>query len=167
MPTLPVVGQLVTFSPPYSPVLLKGLQFDLDKPFEFDFIVDTGSQEAFEESLKEESESLIISFSPAWLFRKRISGSTYPLMSRIVLLQRILGRPKWAGETFFVSEEEEGVFTHGKRFKSFMRQVAARFLAYQAKPREGGAGRGAGSEVSFVVSAAGRSMKGCLRVVLI
>jgi len=59
MPALPVIGEMVSFSQPFSPVLLKGLQFDIEKPFEFNFIVDTGSQDISQEALKEEGEALI------------------------------------------------------------------------------------------------------------
>ena len=40
---LPNPGAMVGLSPPFVPVILRGLKVHPDNPFQFDFIVDTGT----------------------------------------------------------------------------------------------------------------------------
>jgi len=56
---LPVVGVMIRPSHQFIPPLLKGMKVDLDQPFEFDFILDSGNLELGEEALREESGKLI------------------------------------------------------------------------------------------------------------
>lgn len=65
------------------------------------------------------------------------------------------GGLKQMSGTFFISEQEESIFTHGKRFKFFMRQIAAQSLAEQAQKTEGGTGKGEGGANSAVLSGEG------------
>ncbi len=64
---LPVPGAMVNLSPAYEPVLIKGLKVDLQDPFNFDFIVDTGHTglSPADPLLKEESRKLIKYFLAA------------------------------------------------------------------------------------------------------
>src|ERR1700733_5483214 len=41
---LPVPGTMVSLSPAFEPVLIKGLKVHPENPFKFDFIIDTGTQ---------------------------------------------------------------------------------------------------------------------------
>ncbi len=54
---LPKPGTMVSLSPAFQPVLLKGLKVDPKNPFRFDFIVDTGDSPSL--ALKEQSSKLI------------------------------------------------------------------------------------------------------------
>ncbi len=61
---LPVPGAMVTPTPAFVPVLLKGITIDPGNPLQFDFIVDTGNSglgvgNADLRSLQEESEKLV------------------------------------------------------------------------------------------------------------
>jgi len=59
LPTLPAVGTMVTTSPAYVPVLIKGIRPDPENPLQFHFIVNTGNEEADPLALREESVRLI------------------------------------------------------------------------------------------------------------
>src|SRR3989338_3440293 len=59
---LPSLGTIVTASPSFVPPLLKGMIIDTQHPFQFEFIVDSGSQEIDQQTLKTESTKLIKSF---------------------------------------------------------------------------------------------------------
>ncbi|HRZ39784.1 MAG TPA: hypothetical protein P5246_02135, partial [Candidatus Omnitrophota bacterium] len=59
LPTLPAVGTMVTTSPTYVPVLIKGIRPDPENPLQFHFIVNTGNEEADPLALREESVRLI------------------------------------------------------------------------------------------------------------
>src|ERR1700745_1432429 len=56
---LPEPGTLVSLSPAYEPVMIKGLTVHKDNPFLFDFIVDVGQDKISGEPLKKEGEKLI------------------------------------------------------------------------------------------------------------
>ena len=56
---LPAPGTMVSLSPAYQPVIIKGLTVHKDNPFLFDFIVDVGQDRMSGESLKKEGEKLI------------------------------------------------------------------------------------------------------------
>ncbi len=63
---LPEPGTMVSLSPAFEPVLIKGLKVHPENPFRFDFIVDTGSPDSLplvgrarEGDLKEQSSKLI------------------------------------------------------------------------------------------------------------
>jgi hypothetical protein len=58
---LPIPGTMVSLSPAFEPVLIKGLKVDSKNPFAFDFILDTGHSNlsAQDPALKEESNKLI------------------------------------------------------------------------------------------------------------
>ena len=56
---LPLPGTMVSLSPAYEPVMIKGLTVHKDNPFLFDFIVDVGQDKASGEQLKEEGQKLI------------------------------------------------------------------------------------------------------------
>ncbi len=62
LPTLPPPGTMVTVSPGFHPVLLRGLKVFPDNPFRFDFIVDSGDTGLKGEALKEESTKIIQDF---------------------------------------------------------------------------------------------------------
>jgi len=68
--TLPPVGQMVSISPSFTPVSIKGIKIFPDNPLRFDFIVDTGNSgldagNAELHSLQEESTRLIKYFLAA------------------------------------------------------------------------------------------------------
>ena len=56
---LPVPGTMVTLSPAFSPVILKGVQIHPDNPLKFDFIIDRGDSKLENEALKIETQTLI------------------------------------------------------------------------------------------------------------
>ncbi len=64
---LPAPGTMVSLSPAFEPVLMKGIKVHPENPFKFDFIIDTGStarhsersEESQQEQLKSESSKLI------------------------------------------------------------------------------------------------------------
>jgi len=56
---LPAPGTMVTLSPAYTPVLLKGMTLYPDDPLKFDFIVDSGHTNFAGDELKTESERLV------------------------------------------------------------------------------------------------------------
>ncbi len=56
---LPVPGAMVSLSPAYEPVMIKGLTVHKDNPFLFDFIVDVGQDRMSGQPLKQEGEKLI------------------------------------------------------------------------------------------------------------
>src|SRR3989338_8029772 len=56
---LPIPGTMVSLSPAYEPVMIKGLTVHKDNPFLFDFIVDVGQDKVSGEPLKEEGQKLI------------------------------------------------------------------------------------------------------------
>ncbi len=56
---LPSVGAMVPLSPSFTPLLLRGLRVYPSKPFQFDFIVDTGNSKFQDEKLRSETTRLI------------------------------------------------------------------------------------------------------------
>ncbi len=56
---LPAPGTMISLSPAYQPVIIKGLTVHKDNPFLFDFIVDVGQDRMSGEPLKKEGEKLI------------------------------------------------------------------------------------------------------------
>jgi len=56
---LPMPGTMVTPSPAFVPVLLKGMTIHPDDPLKFDFIVDSGNTEFTIDEVKGESEKLV------------------------------------------------------------------------------------------------------------
>ncbi len=56
--SLPTPGTVVSLSPGFVPVMLRGLQVNLANPFQFDFIVDSGNTGLEGDALKAESEKL-------------------------------------------------------------------------------------------------------------
>ena len=56
---LPAPGTMVSLSPAYQPVMIKGLTVHKDNPFLFDFIVDVGQDKMSGQPLKQEGEKLI------------------------------------------------------------------------------------------------------------
>ena len=62
---LPPAGAMITPSPEYHPILLKGLKVYPDKPFQFDFIVESGDSKQDIEAIKNESTKLIKYFLAA------------------------------------------------------------------------------------------------------
>ena len=62
---LPSPGTLVSVTPGYIPLLLKGLKLYPDNPFQFDFIMDTGQFAADGTALRDESAALIKYFLSA------------------------------------------------------------------------------------------------------
>jgi len=56
---LPVPGAMVRISQAFSPPLLKGMKIEEHQPFEFDFIMDSGTAEMMEGDLKGEANTLI------------------------------------------------------------------------------------------------------------
>jgi hypothetical protein len=59
MPVAVLPGQMMSLSPIFTPTLLKGIKINPEKPFQFDFIVDTGTSGMVGESLKDESTKLV------------------------------------------------------------------------------------------------------------
>jgi len=57
--SLPLPGVMVNVSPTYCPVMLRGIKVHPEKPFEFDFIVDSGDTGLAGQSLKDESTKLV------------------------------------------------------------------------------------------------------------
>ncbi|MEW5894402.1 MAG: hypothetical protein AB1650_01400 [Candidatus Omnitrophota bacterium] len=57
--SLPTPGTMVSQSPAFVPVLLKGMTVHPENPFEFDFIIDSGHEKFKQEDLKKESERLV------------------------------------------------------------------------------------------------------------
>lgn len=62
---LPQPGTMVTLSPGFSPVLMKGLKLHPQNPFQFDFVIDTGDTHVQDEALREEANKLIKYFLAA------------------------------------------------------------------------------------------------------
>ena len=56
---LPAVGAMITQSPVFAPVLLKGMKVASENPFAFDFILDSGNTELAQKELKQEANKLI------------------------------------------------------------------------------------------------------------
>ena len=56
---LPLPGTMVAQSPAFAPVLLKGLMINVDNPFQFDFIIDSGNTNLNQNELKKESQRLV------------------------------------------------------------------------------------------------------------
>lgn len=56
---LPVPGTIVTSSPAFVPVLLKGMTIHPEDPFKLDFIVDSGNSTLSVDQIKKESERLV------------------------------------------------------------------------------------------------------------
>ena len=56
---LPIPGVLVTQSPAFVPVFLKGMTIHPEDPFRFDFIVDSGNTDFAQDEIKKESEKLV------------------------------------------------------------------------------------------------------------
>ena len=56
---LPLPGSMVTVSAGFVPPMLKGIKVDLQQPFQFDFILDSGNADLEPESLREEANQLI------------------------------------------------------------------------------------------------------------
>lgn len=59
MLNLPAVGTMVTLSPAFVPVLLRGMTIHPEDPLKFDFIVDSGNTDFDTDQIKEESERLV------------------------------------------------------------------------------------------------------------
>jgi len=56
---LPIPGTMVSPSPAFTPVLLKGMTIHADNPLKFDFIIDSGNTDFTTDEVKNESEKLI------------------------------------------------------------------------------------------------------------
>jgi len=56
---LPPAGQMVTFSQPYVPVMIKGLKIHPNNPLLFDFIVDSGHSNLKDQALVDETTKLV------------------------------------------------------------------------------------------------------------
>lgn len=59
LPSMPAPGEMVTTSPEFVPVTIKGIKIFPKDPLRFDFIIDTGSDSLSRENLKIESSKLI------------------------------------------------------------------------------------------------------------
>jgi ankyrin repeat protein/Tfp pilus assembly protein PilF len=57
--SLPIPGTMVSQSPAFVPVLLKGMTVHPDNPLQFDFIIDSGHEKLSGDELKKESERLV------------------------------------------------------------------------------------------------------------
>ena len=57
--SLPAPGAMISPSPAFSPVILRGVKIHPDNPFQFDFLIDSGEAKLKEAELKEESAKLI------------------------------------------------------------------------------------------------------------
>jgi len=56
---LPSPGSMVMPSAGFIPPMLKGMKVDLQRPFQFDFILDSGNAELTQKELKQEANKLI------------------------------------------------------------------------------------------------------------
>jgi len=56
---LPIPGTMITPSPAFIPVLLKGMTIHPDDPLKFDFIIDSGNTNFDIDDIKKESERLV------------------------------------------------------------------------------------------------------------
>ena len=56
---LPIPGTMITPSPAFVPVLLKGMTIHPDDPLKFDFIIDSGNTNFNSDEIKKESERLV------------------------------------------------------------------------------------------------------------
>lgn len=56
---LPPIGTMITLTPAFSPVMLRGVKVNMRNPFKFDFIVDTGNSTRNDEGLNQETIKLI------------------------------------------------------------------------------------------------------------
>ncbi|MDP8266189.1 MAG: hypothetical protein P9M07_04510 [Candidatus Aceula meridiana] len=56
---LPAPGAMITLTPSFSPVLLRGVRVDPKNPFKLDFIMDIGDTSLSDQEFKKESEKLI------------------------------------------------------------------------------------------------------------
>ena len=56
---LPAPGTMVTMSEAFTPLLLRGIIIDVDNPFHFDFIIDTGNHNLDNKGIAEESKKVI------------------------------------------------------------------------------------------------------------
>ncbi len=57
--TLPLPGAMVSISPAFTPVLLKGMTVHPDNPLQFDFILDSGNTHLNDAEMRNESERLV------------------------------------------------------------------------------------------------------------
>ncbi|MEW5895060.1 MAG: ankyrin repeat domain-containing protein [Candidatus Omnitrophota bacterium] len=57
--SLPIPGTMVSQSPAFVPVLLKGMTVYPDNPLQFEFIVDSGNEHLSNDALKKESDRLV------------------------------------------------------------------------------------------------------------
>lgn len=62
---LPDPGSMVLTTPVYNPAILHGMTLNVDDPFQFDFLVDTGDDELEDDALRKESGKLIKYFLTA------------------------------------------------------------------------------------------------------
>jgi len=56
---LPIPGTMISPSPAFVPVLLKGMTIHPDNPLKFDFIIDSGNSQFTTDEVKKESETLV------------------------------------------------------------------------------------------------------------
>jgi len=56
---LPAPGSMVSLSPPFNPLVLKGIKVHYDKPFRFDFILDQGDRTLSNKEITDESRKLL------------------------------------------------------------------------------------------------------------
>ncbi|MBP9855629.1 MAG: hypothetical protein KBD53_12240, partial [Candidatus Omnitrophica bacterium] len=56
---LPNPGIMITNTPAFVPPLLKGMKVDVENPFSFDFILDSGNADLSQDELKQEADTLI------------------------------------------------------------------------------------------------------------
>ncbi|MBP9855288.1 MAG: hypothetical protein KBD53_10530 [Candidatus Omnitrophica bacterium] len=56
---LPSPGVMLNITPAFVPPLLKGMKVDVNNPFNFDFILDSGNAELSQDELKQEADKLI------------------------------------------------------------------------------------------------------------
>ena len=59
LPFLPQPGSMMSISPSYDPLLMKGIKLDPQQPLRFDFIIDTGQTNLQEITLRQEATRLI------------------------------------------------------------------------------------------------------------
>jgi len=56
---LPAPGQMVSLTPSFNPLMIKGLKIHQDNPFEFDFVINQGQETLSDYQFKEESLKLV------------------------------------------------------------------------------------------------------------
>ncbi|MBF0479307.1 MAG: hypothetical protein HQL26_07465 [Candidatus Omnitrophica bacterium] len=83
---LPAPGTMITITPAFMPVMMKGMQVHPDNPLLFDFIIDTGKSglKVNSPAFKTESQKLIKYFLLPSPSKKKTYGSIYRLMKKIV-----------------------------------------------------------------------------------